>query len=479
MTGGGATQLTLSGGQDKYLHLSAVSGFFDSQHISYEDFAQESILVDSQGNSDFQRLAKHKFIGAAELANGAYLETTMPEITAPTAGGGFKYYVAWVHCIGLYLYRRIEFNINSNKVDECYPQFLDLWGRLTISGDKRKGYNDMIGEINFHTSFSHNHIVHPNQVDAEAPQYFQETKKQFKILLPIQLWWTSDHSQALPVGILLFADIYINVEFEEFNKLYLVYSEVTTPGPTLGDVAVVATTISKASIVDSRLYVDYIFMSNDSRERIANKDMFYVIKQVKSAVGFGGVPVSAPTYNYRLPFVMPVTSIIFGVQEEGAVADGVKRYDWWDRYAGNHSEILDDGGTVWNDTLLPSKLPDPSIENATLKILAQDRFENRGWLYWNRYIPFRHNTCVPESRGVYVFHFALYPEQHLASGAVNLSHADNNYLYIKFNRAAGKDGHLAAGGIGTTGISGQIYIYAVSHNYLFVSGGYLTVLYNA
>lgn len=463
-------------GQDKYLHFNATSSFFDSQHISYEDFAIESIQVDSQGSMNFGRSARFKFTGAAELAAGAYLETVMPALTAPTAAGDYTYYCAWVHCVGLYVYKSIEFSINNTRVDIHYPQFLDLWGRLTISGDKREGYNDMIGELNIIDRFSHNHTVHANQVDLDAPQRYGTTKTQFTVILPLSFWWCCDYSQALPVGLLLFSDIYVNVEYEASANLYLVYSEFTTAGqPQTGNKAVVTNPITTPNVVDAKLYVDYVYLSEKSRERIANKATFYIIKQVRDP---GPVPVSSPSHNYRLPFVMPVTTILFGVQEDGAIADSVRRYDWWDRYKGNHNFLLDDGGTAQDETMYQSQLPDSPITEALLKILSTERFTTRGWLYWNRYVPFKHNTCCASSRGVFVYHFALYPEQHLASGAVNLSHSDNNFLYVVFNRGTAKDTFTTNCGIGSTGVTGVMYIYAINHNYLFLDGGYVTVLYN-
>lgn len=475
MAGGGAVQLTLHGVQDKYLHIEATSGFFDSQHITYEDFAIESIAVDSQGAMDFGRGAKFKFTGAAEMAAGAYLETVLPELTAKTDTVTKKYYIAWVHSIGLYLFKSIEFTVNNTKVDIHYPQYLDLMGRLTIGADKREAYNDMIGELNIVTRFSHNHIVHANQVSNDAPQMMRHVKPKTTIMLPLSFWWCKDYTQALPVGLLLFSDIYVNVEYQDFDKLYIQYEEDISGGPT-GPISVSSnTTITKVGLEEAKLYVDYVYMSGYSRERISNKAVFYVIKQVRTP---GSVPLSTSSINYRLSFVMPIVSILFGIQEDGAIANDVRRYDWWDRYKGNHSDLANDPLTAWDETILPSQLPDSPITEGTLRILNSDRFSTRNWLYWNRYTSFRTNTRSPSSRGVYVYHFALFPEQHLASGAVNLSRADNNFLYLIFNRGTGADGYTTNCGIGSAGVTGNLHLFGTNHNYLYLQGGYITVLYN-
>jgi hypothetical protein len=470
MANGGAVQLTLTGVQNLYLNVGAKTGFFDSQHITYEDFAMESIAVDAMGNMDFGKGCKFKFTGAAELAAGAYIETTLPDLTAPPeAAENATYYIAWCHSVGIYLFKSIEFNVNNTRVDVHYPQYIDLMGRLTIGADKREGYNDMIGELNIHTRFSHNGTVHTGQVDPDAPQKMAAYKPRTTVYMPLKFWWCNDYSQSLPVGLLLFSDIYVSVEYQEANKLYLIYEEdISAPG---GDI-VVNTSLSpvtKPSIVDSKLYVDYVYMSNASRDRISNQASFYLIKQVR---GSSSVPISSGTLNHRLSFVMPVTTLIYGVQEDGAVADDVKRYDWWDRYHGNHNELNE-------VTPVQSQLPDSPIATATLKILGTERFSPRGWMYWSRITSWRPNTVTPSTRGVFVYHFSLHPEEHLGSGAINLSRSDNNYLYLETNRSAAKISTVTTPcGIGSTGITGQIYIYAENYNYLYVDGGYISVLYN-
>jgi hypothetical protein len=474
---GAPTQLSIAGGQDKYLHFKANAGFFDSQHISYEDFAIESVELVSQGAMNFNRRSKFKFMNVAELVCGGYIEVVLPEITAPASATATDVndvnYIAWVHSIGIYIFQEIEFVVNNVKVDIHYPQFLDMWSRLTVSEDKKRGWNDMIGEVNLITTFGHNGSVYPNQFDKEVPQNMAITKPQTKIMLPLQFWFCKDYSQALPVGLLLFSDIYINVQFEAASNLYMRYhTDDSAGGIFLIDQFAPGspTDITSPSIVEAKLYMDYVFLEDEARERLASKAIFYVINQVKTN---GSVPVTGSTINYKLPFVMPVIELIFGIQEDAAVAAGVKRYDWWDRYRGNNHGI---NTAIPASGLYAQQLPDSPITNATLKIMASDRFTVRDWLYWGRYQPYLHHTRIPTTRGIFLFSFALYPEEHLASGAINLSHADNNYLNITFNQAIGKDTTTGACGIGN--VTGLMHIYARNHNYIYMDGGYLTLLYN-
>jgi hypothetical protein len=461
---GGATQLSISGGQDKYLHYQAVAGFFDAQHFSYEDFAVESIEITSHGQVDFGRTARFKLMNSAELICGAYLEVTMPQITATTDAGGVYYKVAWVHALGIYLLNEIEFIVNSTRVDVHYPEYLDMWSRLTIPESKKMGFNDMIGETNIHKRLGYNHIVYEDQIDSNAPQMIGDTKPEFKMAIPLRFWFCDSWSQALPIGILLFCEVYIDVKFEQFANLYIQYENDTSNDFDSGTTSVSSTTITKPVLSDAKLYVDYVFLNQRARNRIASKSLFYVINQVKTN---GGVTVSGSSYNYRLPFVMPVYELLFGVRETDATT--AKQYHIWDRWTDNKGSLTDD--------TVKYNLPDPVVSEAELKILNDKRFEKRDYLYYSRYQPYCHHTSIPETRGIWMFSFALHPEKSNATGAANFSSSDNNYLNLTFNQGTGINGGTS--GIGVSNKTGTLYVYAKNYNYVFIDGGYFTLLYNA
>jgi len=459
---GGATQLALSGGQDKYLHMGADAGFFDSRHISYEDFAIESVEITAQGQIDFRRTAKFKFINSAELVTGAYLEITLPQIDAPAETANYEYFVAWVHMIGFYVFESVNFVVNSTTIDTHYPEFCDMWSRLITPASKREGYNDMIGDVNILTRFGHGHNAYPAQVDPDCLQLMAESKPQTVLTIPLMFWWCNDYNQALPIGILLFCEIYVNVQFKAASDLYEVYERDKTPP---NNYAVSTATITTPSLVDVKLYVDYVFLNNASRNRIAVKKHFYVIKQTRTN---GPQPVTGASLSYRLPFVMPVSELLFGVREDAATT--AKAYHIWDRYTGNAGDI--------NDDVVVYNIPDPVIQTATLKIMTDERFSARGYGYWSRYVPYKHHTTIPSTKGIFAFSFALWPEKCQASGACNFSSADNNYLNLTFNQSDGKDG-TASVGIGNSGITGMLYVYSINYNYIYIDSGYLTVLFTA
>ena len=466
---GGATELSLTGMQSYWLHYSATKGFFDSRHIPYEDFAVESIVLHSQGAAEFGRTAKFRFINSAELIKGGYIEATLPPLTAPAnttvAGVTLTYFVGWVHAIGFYMFEKIEFQVNSTTIDTHYPEFLDMWSRLTVPCGKREGYNDMIGEVNMVSRYGHGHHGYIAQVDTDALQLFGATKPQTVLTIPLEFWWCKSYAHALPIGILLFCEIYLICQIRAASSLYIIYSQDITGG-NQGDYGYPTNvSITTPSLAELVLYVDYVFLDQSARNRLADQGHFYVIKHIKHN---GASTVSATNFSYRLPFVMPLAELLFGVRETAATT--AKQYHIWDRYTGNDGDI--------NDENVPFNVPDQVISTALLKIMTDERFTVRGPQYWSRYQPYCHHTNIPSSKGIWMFNFGLDVESAFATGDCNFSTSDNNYLNLTFNQATGKDGTTPSG-IGIAGITGELYVFAVTYNYIYVNNGYLTLIYAA
>lgn len=429
---GGSSQLSLQGSQDKFLNYMAQSSFFVSYHTTYENFAIEPIAITPQGRMDFGQKTQFNIGAYADMICGAAIELTLPALTAPTGHD-----IAWCHSIGIYAYAYIEFKAQAQILDVHHAQFIDLYSRLMISASQREGFNDMIGEINLITRFVDGHTVVPNTYRNDAPQVLQNSKPQIKVLLPLFFWWCLDYSMALPIGILLYTNLRIDVQMRPVDELYI----LSAGAPALA---------TRPSIVDARLWIDYVYLDEPARIRLAKNVAFYVFKQVQHP---NHISVNTPTFTYKMPFMMPVAELIFAVQEDDATAPNVRRWDWWDRYNGN-----------------PNNLPDEPFSQVEIKLNGQKRLEARDYLYYSRYEPFKHHTSIPSSRGIGIYSFSLFPEQSDANGAANFSRTDHKYIDFRFNQEGGN-------GIGAH--SGKLYIFAISYNYLHIENGFLTLLYNS
>jgi len=482
---GGATQLGCTGAQDQYLHHRARHGFFDPYFMSYENYSIESMPVHCQNFGTWNKDVTFRLPNNSECINGAYIEITLPEITAPdttTQSGDpdtyTRYGVAWIHCIGFYIFERMEFKINSSTIDTHRPEYLDMWNRLTCPAGKRKGYNDLIGEFNVHTRLANHLLLKQEQYDDYAPQMMASSKPQFTLSVPLQFWWCGDATQALPIGVLLFCELSVTCKFQPAVNCVKLFSE---SGLTAADTAydpdnwddvlnqISASAATIGDFVDVILYVDYVFLTKIARNRFAKRGLFYVINQVRN---YTDATVTNRTHTERLLFNMPISEIIFGVRETTATTD--KNYHIWDRYYDNADAKTGTG---------KYNIPDTPITSAILKILTDERFTSRGYQYWSRIQAINHHTACPETRGIWCFNFAFNNEKPHANGSCNFSTSDTNQLILTFNSGTGRNGaagtECGIGGTGDGGVTGTLYVFGRNLNYIFVNEGFATVLFSS
>ena len=74
------------------------------------------------------------------------------------------------------------------------------------------------------------------------------------------------------------------------------------------------------------------------------------------------------------------------------------------------------------------------VSSVSLKLNGHDRFAARPGKYFNLVQPFQHHSrCPPSGNGLYVYSFALKPEEHQPSGTCNFSRIDNAQLNFEGN----------------------------------------------
>ncbi len=169
MTNGAYSQIGLKGPHQEFLIHDAKIGHFDPIHVCMEDFAIQSTKTGNQ-NANFGGTASFAFSSGGDAISGGYLEAILPEITAldtvfDTGVPQTSYHVAWCHSIGIYLYKYIDFVVNGKSFSKLTPQYIDMISRMDVTASQRKGYNDMIGEMNIHTKFANHSEIIANQYD--------------------------------------------------------------------------------------------------------------------------------------------------------------------------------------------------------------------------------------------------------------------------------------------------------------------------
>jgi hypothetical protein len=166
------------------------------------------------------------------------------------------------------------------------------------------------------------------------------------------------------------------------------------------------------------LYVDYIYLDTDEGRQFAQVQHEYLIEQLQFT---GAESMTGNSTKSKLAFNHPVKELIWQL----------------------------DGGSS------------PAITSGKLQLNGHDRFSARAGAYFNLVQPYQHHTRVPSISNLFVYSFALNPEQHQPSGSVNMSRIDNATLMLE-----------------TTGSPTGLRVYAVNYNVLRVMSGMAGLAYS-
>ena len=103
------------------------------------------------------------------------------------------------------------------------------------------------------------------------------------------------------------------------------------------------------------------------------------------------------------------------------------------------------------------------LSTAYLQLDGQDRFNARDAGYFRLVQPWQYHTAVPNDEFIYLYSFALRPEDQQPSGSMNASRIDT----ITLNTAITPDTSLVPARGNAT-----IRVYALNHNVLRVVNGF-------
>lgn len=306
---------------------------------------------------------------------------------------------AWHPYLGHNLIEEVSIEIGGQTIDKHYGTWLNIWNDLTQTSEKEDGYKKMVGNTVGMTSNSADPLPGDNNTDG-TPEY--------TMYVPLQFWFCRNPGLALPLIALQYHEVKFNITFANFNEnLYVKGASLTA---------------ISAPNLEASLYVDYIYLDTDERRQFAQVQHEYLIEQLQFT---GAETVTAGAYKSKLALNHPCKELIWVVQEAG-------------------------------NTAAPTSYK--TVTSAKLQLNGQDRFSERDGAYFNLVQPYQHHTSIP-SDGVYVYSFALNPEQHQPSGTVNMSRIDNATLQL------------------TVGAGGSLKVFAVNYNVLRIMAGIKECIY--
>jgi hypothetical protein len=432
--GGGLMQLVAYGAQDIYLTGNPQITFFKVVYRRHTNFSMEAIQQTLNGTVGTGASTVTATISRnGDLVGRLWVDAQMDRNVM--AGGAV--YGDWTNNTGHALIKQCEVEIGGQLIDKHYSQWLDIWNELTDHDHQEwQGLNKKAAKA---TSGS----IGPTAVIQKTQLY-----------IPLQFWFCRNPGLALPLIALQYHEVKIKLVFRALQDL--VNGGGTCVAPTT------AATIS--------LWADYIYLDTDERRRFAQVSHEYLIEQVQKESG-------AMSASQKLNFNHPVKELIWVVQDDiaagGMNALGSLDYTADANQATNADNTAMTQGNDWfnyqtrcsvaantkyfnNAVNLNGAGTVEPFNTMNLQLNGHDRFAKRDALYFRTCQPLQAGHKVPEKH-IFMYSFALKPEEHQPSGTCNFSRIDN--AKMSFTDPA------------TATAARTLTVYAVNYNVLRIMSG--------
>jgi hypothetical protein len=357
------------------------------------------------------------------------------------------YRFSWLPKIGLRLIDSIDISIGGQVIDRLNSDMLNIWYELTISPNQINTFNNIIGNI------------------PKLNTYNTNKKESYSLYIPLPFWFSKYTGISLPALALRYHDIQVNLKLKELSECCM----IETIENKLSDNININEHIS---ILNASLYIDYVYIEQEERKKFGRNSLEYLIDQHQY------LPVNninSSNINQLLYFVNPIKELLWTCQTKV-----------WDRYEfvklykftaitnltndkikliiGNKHLIKKDyniriyNSKYYNKTykvinvdettvtinsdyiindygyveIINTMYSENTIDTLTITFNTTERISARDGMYYNLIQPWKHHSNIP-SPGIYLFSFAINPEEYQPSGSCNMGLLDANQAFININ----------------------------------------------
>lgn len=440
--GGGLLQLVAYGAQDAYLSGNPQITFWKGLFKRHTNFAMEPFRVNFTGQSTWGTKQSAILGRHADLLYSTYLEVVLPywDVNGPngTAFNGGPRAAQWnagggvTGRLGYNLIKYVELEIGGQSIDRLYGEWLYIWDVLTSDYMTEEKLRRMVN-LDKGTYGGTNQQIQLNDTttcgDGGRPGLPNV------IYVPLTFFYTRNPGAALPLIALQYHEVKINLLWNDKN---IVSGEFTNLN------------LLQNSPTQAAIYVDYIYLDVEERRRMAQESHEYLIEQVQFNNKTG---ITAGNSRIDLTFNHPVKEIVWVVQRDIRTDCKLALQDSPGEYILKpfHYE--------------PGSRP---VYKQHLQINGQDRLDPRFSDYFSVVQPYQHHTGRG-AENLFMYSFAIKPEEHQPSGTCNFSRIDTATLVI----------NMAGSVVVDDGVNAwNIRVYAVNYNILRIMSGMAGLAYS-
>ena len=355
----------------------------------YTNFAMESQQIYFDGDPDFGKRVTALVPRRGDLLGPMTLEIVLPFVTMSDGSTG-----NYVNTAGYALIEEITLEIGEQEIDKQTGEWMQIWSTLVTTAGQRDALNNMIGRVDGLNSPAT--MLPPATCSVGTYKYGA-----LKLYVPLQFWFNRNPGLYLPLLAMQYHPIRVNVKFRDLASMIV----STSLSPTCAGVQPLPT-----KLTEIRLWGDYVYLDTEERRRFVANTHEYLIEQVQYTPQIS-LPEGVNTHNIRMEFNHPLREIFWVVQRNVMKTT----HEWFNFGSTSASE---------------SGQSRDMLQDATLQVDGYDRFDARDSGYFRLVQPYQFHTTTDVKQFIYLYSFALRPEDMQPSGSLNASRIDNMNLLV-------------------------------------------------
>jgi hypothetical protein len=418
MTGGSLSLTASRGVGQDVININPQITFFKKMYKRHTNFGIEAIQQTLTSTVNFGKNTEISILKSGSLITDMHFEFTLP----PAAGDdgvdndgnsmnsqrveenigcvdNFKGYARWVNAVGFAIVNEIKLKFGSNVIDKHTGLWYDVWNELT---DPNRKEWPLVGKF--------------NDRDLIGTSQFEKTR----YYVPLKFYFNRNAGLAIPIFLLNENELKIEISLKGLSTLL-------TFGKNL-DVGATAPVINSRSLTGFKFYANYVFLEQDEESRIQNSlPSEYLVEtlDIKDNTTSGGVT--------NLVFENPTKELIWVFRHPDRIATGSITNVPFENNPGEDSINPND---IFNYSRSGKNLDlgygsrDP-FSKLTIQINNNDRFEQTDATFFRTMQPYKYHSNIPggidknsKKQFVYVYSFALNPEEYQPTGSFNFSIGD-------------------------------------------------------
>ena len=420
---GGLMQLVAYGAQDVYLTGNPKVTFFQAVYKRHTNFAMELIQQTTNGSPASSGRVSVTIARNGDLVGNMHVALT-PTATILTSNSNGAFDTNWVAERAI---AAVELTIGGQRIDKHYQTWWRLYAEVFLNESDKYAWGKMTTMANAGTS--------------TVPS---------KVYLPLLFFFNRNPGLYLPLIALQYHEVRLDFDLTSYFTSYFGTSAVF------------------------EVWANYVYLDTEERRRFAQKGHEYLIEQVQHTGGDQLDGTSTNTQLVRLSFNHPVKELVWCYTNPNGTASTQLNAMWnfctstanvnvssnvlMLQASNNYvmpnvtgvPQLISTAGVVASNIGLSGTFSgnaywveqgtpvfnsvSPGVEVGPLnqfKVIlnGQDRFKEQYGNYFNQVQPFYHHTGTPYP-GIYVYSFALQPEEHQPTGTCNFSRIDNAQVSV-------------------------------------------------